>query len=169
MKHLKTYKIFESQSEITDDIKDIMIELEDKGFLIDISYWVNGAKGGFLRSDETGKQLYGSMANDGKLYIEVGVKKIEPAGNFLTKDGFNWRDAKPAFDRLRSFLEKHSQVKYKIKTILFAHEPRFSVSRKSEIQDRYQTSFDYCDSKYIEKDFTDKNTLTSVSYFFERI
>ncbi|MBU3677477.1 MAG: hypothetical protein FGM54_09925 [Chitinophagaceae bacterium] len=106
---------------------------------------------------------------DGKLYIEVGVKKIEPTGNFLTKDGFNWVDAKPTFDRLRSFLEKHSQVKYKINAMLFTHEPRFSVSRKSEILDRYQTSFDYCDSKYIEKDFTDKNTLTSASYFFERI
>jgi hypothetical protein len=156
MKWLKTYKVFESQSGITDDVNEIMLELEDKGYKIEITYWINGNRG-LLRSDELGK------------YLNVEVEKIEPSGNFITKDGFNWEDTKPYFDRLRTFLEHHSDVKYKINTMLFSHVPRFSVFSKSESTDRYQTSFDYIDVKYLEEGFTEANTLTSVSYFFERL
>jgi len=34
MKHIKHYKIFESSDDVLDDIKDICLELEDKGFTI---------------------------------------------------------------------------------------------------------------------------------------
>ena len=169
MKWIKLYEDFDDNISIEDDVKDIMIELEDGGFKLEITFWVNGARGGYLLSDEKGVQRYGPIANNGKLYLKVEVKKIEPPGNFLTKDGFNWVEAKDYFSRLRDFLEKYSQVKYKIKSMVFSHMPRFSIMREAEMHDTYQTSFDYVDTKYIEKDFTDRNTLTSVSYFFERL
>ncbi len=38
MKHLKSYKLFESRIEdLEDDVKDILLELEDEGFQIEIS------------------------------------------------------------------------------------------------------------------------------------
>ena len=169
MKWIKLYEDFDDGISIEDDVKEIMIELEDEGFKVEITFWVKGKLGGFLLSDEKGAQRYGPIANDGKLYLKVEVKKIEPTGNFLTKDGFNWVEAKDYFSRLRDFLEKYSQVKYKIKSMVFSHMPRFSIMREPDMNDGYQTSFDYVDTKYLEKDFTDRNTLTSVSYFFERL
>jgi hypothetical protein len=166
MKHIKSYKIFES---VNNDIDDIMLELKDEGFKVEQSYWVRGARGGYLRSDEWGNQFYGPIATDTKIYLSVEVKKIEPPGNFLTKDGFNWEEAKSYFDRLRSFLTEYNTDKYKIKSLTFKHVPRFSIMKEAEMCDTYQTSFDYADSKYLEKNFTDKNTLTSVSYFFEKV
>lgn len=169
MKWLKTYESFDDDISVVDDIKEIMTELEDEGFRIEITFWVNGAKGGFLASNEQGEQLYGPIANDGKLYLKVEVKKIEPPGNFLTKNGFNWIDVEPYLDRLRDFLEDYSQTKYKINTMIVNHVPRFSIIRGGEITDSYQTSFDYIDSKYIDKSFVSKNTVTSVGYLFERL
>ena len=167
MKWIKLYEDFEDDISIEREVQDIFWDLE--GFKLEITFWVNGARGGFLLSDEKGVQRYGPIANDGKLYLKVEVKKIEPPGNFLTKDGFNWIEAKPYFSRLRDFLDKYSPVRYKIKSMVFSHMPRFSIMREADIHDTYQTSFDYVDTKYLEKDFTDRNTLTSVSYFFERL
>ena len=169
MKWIKLYEDFEDDISIEREVQDIFWDLEEEGFKVEITFWVNGAKGGYLLSDEKGVQRYGPIANDGKLYLKVEVKKIEPPGNFLTKDGFNWMEAKDHFDRLRIFLQRHSSVKYKIKSMVFSHVPRFSIMKEAEMNDTYQTSFDYVDTKYIEKDFTDRNTLTSVSYFFERL
>jgi hypothetical protein len=169
MKWIKLYEDFNDNISIESDVKDLFLELEDEGFKVEITFWVKGKIGGFLLSDEKGSQLYGPIANDGKLYLKVEVKKIEPPGNFLTKDGFNWVEAKDYFSRLRNFLEKYSQVKYKIKSMVFSYVPRFSIMKEPDMNDGYQTSFDYVDTKYIEKDFTDRYTLTSVSYFFERL
>lgn len=178
MKHLKTYKIFESNDiSIEDDIKDIMIELEDEGLKVEVSFWVKGAKGGFLRSNEKGEWLYGPKPTDDRLFLKVEVRKsvdseIDRTNDYLWKsEGFDWIEVKPYFDRLREFIEKYSPVKYKINTMIFRHMPRFSTKNpfNTDESDKYQTGFDYIGSKYIEKDFTDKNTLTSVNYFFERI
>lgn len=166
MRYLKTYKLFES---VNNDIDDIMLELKDEGFIIEQSYWVRGARGGYLKSDEWGNQLYGPIATDTEIYLSVETNKIEPAGNFLTKNGFNWEEAKPYFDRLTSFLTEYSTDKYKLKSMTFKYVPRFSIMKEAEMQDTYQTSFDNADSKYLEKAFTIGYTLTSVNYFFERI
>ena len=38
MKHLKSYKLFESRIvDLEDDVRDILLELEDEGFQIEIS------------------------------------------------------------------------------------------------------------------------------------
>jgi hypothetical protein len=170
MKWIKLYEDFEDDISIERDVQDIFIELEDEGFKVEITFWVNGARGGYLISDEKGVQRYGPIANDGKLYLKVEIKRLKTTGESLFKmDGFNWIETKHYFGRLKDFLEKYSPVKYKIKSMVFSHVPRFSIMRETELVDSYQTSFDYVDSKYIEKDFTDRNTLTSVSYFFERL
>ena len=150
MKWIKLYEDFEDEISIEREVQDIFWDLE--GFKLEITFWVNGERGGYLLSDEKGVQRYGPIANDGKLYLKVEVKKIEPPGNFLTKDGFNWIEAKPYFSRLRDFLDKYSPVRYKIKSMVFSHMPRFSIMREAEMNDTYQTSFDYVDTKYIEKE-----------------
>jgi hypothetical protein len=168
MKWIKLYEDFEDSISIERDVEDIFWDLE--GFKVEISFWVNGARGGFLLSDEKGVQRYGPIANNGKLYLKVEVKKLLRTGESLFKsEGFNWIEAKPYFSRLKDFLGKYSPIKYKIKSMVFSHVPRFSIMKEAEMNDTYQTSFDYVDTKYIEKDFTDRNTLTSVSYFFERL
>ena len=168
MKYIKSYKLFES---ISSDIDEIMLELQDEGFVVEQSYWVRGARGGYLRSDEYGNQFYGPIATDSEIYLTVEVKKLNRTGTSLFKtEGFDFVEVKSYFDRLKSFLEDHSDPKYKIKNMIFTFSPRFTT-RKNDLGqiDKWDTSFGYVDSKYIEKDFTDKNTLTSVSYFFERI
>jgi hypothetical protein len=168
MKWIKLYEDFEDSISIERDVEDIFWDLE--GFKVEISFWVNGARGGFLLSDEKGVQRYGPIANNGKLYLKVEVKKLLRTGESLFKsEGFNWIEAKPYFSRLKDFLGKYSPIKYKIKSMVFSHVPRFSIMREVEMNDTYQTSFDYVDTKYMEKDFTDRNTLTSVYYFFERL
>ena len=166
MRYLKTYKLFES---VNNDIDDIMLELKDEGFIIEQSYWVRGARGGYLKSDKHGNQLYGPIATDSEIYLSVETKKIEPAGNFLTKNGFDWEEAKSYFDRLKDFLTEYSTDKYKLKNVTFKYVPRFSIIKEAEMQDSYKTSFDDIDSKYLEKNFKVRYTLTSVSYFFEII
>jgi hypothetical protein len=101
MKWIKLYENFDDNISIEKDVEDIFWDLE--GFKVEISFWVNGTRGGFLASDESGAQKYGPIADNGKLYLKVEVKKIEPPGNFLTKDGFNWIETKSYFNRLRSF------------------------------------------------------------------
>ena len=48
MKFIKRYKIFESTSDIFDDVADILSDIEDEGFLVDkkepISFFVNDIK-----------------------------------------------------------------------------------------------------------------------------
>ena len=104
MKHIKSYKLFES---INSDIDEIMLELQDEGFLVEQSYWVRGARGGYLRSDEHGNQFYGPIATDTSIYLRVEVKN-------LTRE-FALSEVIPTFDRLKDYLENFSDVKYKVK------------------------------------------------------
>lgn len=169
MKWIKLYEDFDDNISIERDVQDIFWDLEEEGFKVEITFWVNGTRGGYLLSDEKGVQRYGPIANDGKLYLKVEIKRLKTTGESLF--GFNWIETKHYFSRLKDFLEKYSPVKYKIKTMVFSiarRMPRFSIEHLP-FTHSYQTSFDYVDSKYIEKDFTDRYTLTSVSYFFERL
>ncbi len=167
MKWIKSYKLFESANS---DIDEIMLELHDDGFVVEQSYWVRGARGGYLRSDEHGNQFYGPIATDSEIYLTVEVKKLKRTGESLFKtEGFDFVEVKQCFDRLINYLTGYSTDKYKLKSVTFKYLPRFSIMKEAEMQDTYQTSFNYVDSKYIEKDFTDRYTLTSVSYFFERL
>lgn len=102
MKYLKSYKLFES---ISSDIDEIMFELQDEGFVVEQSYWVRSAVGGYLRSDEWGNQFYGPIATDSKVYLRVEVKN---PGREITLS-----EVLPYFDRLKDYLENFSSVKYK--------------------------------------------------------
>jgi len=104
MRYLKSYKLFES---ISSDIDEIMIELKDEGFLVEQSFWVRGARGGYLRSDEHGNQFYGPIATDSEIYLRVEVKNS-------TKE-FSLSEVIPTFERLKDYLENFSSVKYKSK------------------------------------------------------
>ena len=104
MKHIKSYKLFES---ISSDIDEIMIELQDEGFVVEQSYWVRGARGGYLRSDEHGNQFYGPIATDTKIYLRIEVKNS-------TKE-FTLSEVLPTFERLKDYLENFSSVKYTAK------------------------------------------------------
>lgn len=95
MKHLKSYKIFESftsgewsQSVLTDevwnDISDILLELEDDGFV-------------------TNKHLIDFKKVSNKLCEDV----IEIVVNKRTTDDFNYEEVKDAFMRLIDYLEPY--------------------------------------------------------------
>jgi hypothetical protein len=105
MRYLKSYKLFES---ISSDIDEIMVELQDEGFVVEQSYWVRGARGGYLRSDEWGNQLYGPIATDSKVYLRVEVKN--PGREFTLSEVL------PYFGRLKDYLENFSPIKYKSKS-----------------------------------------------------
>ncbi len=104
MKHIKSYKLFES---INSDIDEIMIELQDEGFVVEQSYWVRGACGGYLRSDEHGNQFYGPIATDSNVYLRVEIKN--------SNKEFTLSEVLPTFERLKDYLENFSSVKYKAK------------------------------------------------------
>lgn len=112
MNRIKTYTLFRRISDetklfesVNSDIDEIMIELQDDGFEIEQSFWVRGARGGYLRSDEWGNQFYGPIATDSKIYLRVEIKN--------TTKRFTLTDVKPTFDRLKDYLENFSSVKYK--------------------------------------------------------
>ena len=180
MRWLKSYRIFESTS-VEEDIMDELIHLRDEGFTIDFSYWVRGAIGGFLRSNEKGEQLYGPISDDGKLFFRVEVKKLktssQPSSNWYqtvnlgNNLGFDWSEVKPHFEWLVEYFKNDEKNKFKLNTIGVSWIPRFTTRshRDAEEHETYQTSFYLVDYKFSDKKFTDRNTLTSVFYFFEKI
>ena len=103
MKHIKTYKLFEStETNIREDIKDIFLELEDIGFTVNLSNSTTRFpfgldleimnKSGALRKEFSLKEILDSIItltsylNDTDYYIQdVTAKGISDMGRELEK------------------------------------------------------------------------------------
>jgi len=107
MKYLKEYKIFESDfkfdgESLMEDIKDLLIDLEDQGFEVYIEYY-------------------------GKIQIKI-CKEVKSRST--NEDLFNYRDIEYYIDRVVSFLKDYGYERYvtdekKIQTKSLTHPVTF--------------------------------------------
>jgi outer membrane protein assembly factor BamA len=92
MKYLKGYKIFDNNDyDLKDDIKDLLIDLEDQEFNVDVEHF-------------------------GKIQVNIykeekGRRHIDPLGN-STGDLFNYKDIEYYIDRLTKYLKDYGYEKY---------------------------------------------------------
>ena len=96
MKHIKSYKIFESRIEdLEDNVKDILLELEDEGFQIEISRISKDVDGDTLQRR--------TIRTD--VFLEVRISR--PWGS--TKGGIIiWREIKDVIIRLTEWYYSQS-------------------------------------------------------------
>jgi len=87
MKHIKTYKLFENvfDQSVVDECKDILLELEDKGFKTNINSYFNN-------------QQYDRIVNLKKNWITFF---------FSRKQDFDYSDIEDVVERLKSFLSEY--------------------------------------------------------------
>jgi len=107
MKHLKSYKLFESRiNDMEDEIKDILIELEDNGLQIEM--------------DRTRKDVEGSSKGYTDTFIEVRIMRPyespdrvipgvpQPPGGKYPGNLFFWYEVKDAIIRLNDWYYEYS-------------------------------------------------------------
>ena len=105
MRHLKTYKLFESNiDDFEDNVRDILLELEDAGFQIEI--------------DRTRKDIEGKKNSD--IIVEVRIMRPwgspqrvipgapEPPGGTYPGNIFLWKEVKDAIVRLNEWYYEYS-------------------------------------------------------------
>ena len=109
MKYLKHYKIFENK-EILDYIKDILIELEDAGYYVNIK-----------RPDVISKE--------GKDWIMITIEK-HPTSNLNHRRGFYINnDFKHPLEHLKNYIEEFGYaIKYIIDDGIRVDETYFTIS-----------------------------------------
>ena len=107
MKHLKSYKLFESRiNDMEDEIKDILIELEDNGLQIEM--------------DRTRKDVEGSSKGYTDTFIEVRIMRPyespdrvipgvpQPPGGKYPGNLFFWYEVKDAIIRINDWYYEYS-------------------------------------------------------------
>lgn len=105
MRHLKTYKLFESNiDDFEDNVRDILLELEDERFQIEI--------------DRTRKDIEGKKNSD--IIVEVRIMRPwgspqrvipgapEPPGGTYPGNIFLWKEVKDAIVRLNEWYYEYS-------------------------------------------------------------
>ena len=109
MKHLKSYKLFESHiDDFEDNIKDILIELEDIGLEVEV--------------DRSRKDVEGKKHSD--VFLEVRIMRPwgapqrtipgapEPPGGTYPGNIFLWKEVKDAIIRLNEWYYEYSGNEY---------------------------------------------------------
>lgn len=99
MKHLKTYRLFESLNINEDELKDIMVDIEDDGFEVDYYHHPNGYNTFFIKivlPSRTGKTITGPYTGETK----------------VVADNYSWSEIKDNVNRLTSYIDSLG-LKYK--------------------------------------------------------
>lgn len=158
MKHLKTYKVFESIDRQT--IKDIFLDLEDIGFLIET---LDKFKIGKSKSD-VGLSTYGQFYHK-DLNSELNLKnkfKKDFICVKITKHWpnikFEWNEVEDYIKRLIDFLENTSETAYKFYQINIYKYNKSGTFPLKELTDIF------CDN--ISKEFQE---IEGVEVYFEKI
>lgn len=132
MKHLKTYKLFESIERQT--IKDIFLELEDIGFSVEI---VDMFKIGKSESDP-GLSSYGQFYRK-DLNLDLNLKnkfKKDFICVKITKNSFEWDEVEDYIKRLIDFLENNSET-YRYYQINFSNFYQSGSYPTSDLTDKF--------------------------------
>jgi hypothetical protein len=153
MKHLKTYKLFESTD--LDTIKDILLELEDIGFSIEI---LDMVKIGKSKSDPQ-LSTYGRFyTKDNILFNTSGTYKKYFICIKIIKNVFEWDEVEDCIKRLVDFLESHSETTYRYCQINFSNTISTCTYPNTELTDNFRD--------YIRNNF---KKLKEVEIYFEII
>lgn len=92
MKHLKEYKLFESVSDIEDDVTDILSDIEDEGFSVDkiAKRWPFDKGSEVMKIFIEKSYLTQNGYRDTKPYIvnETMLNAIQHLSSYLSKNGY---------------------------------------------------------------------------------
>ncbi len=112
MKHLKSYKLFESRIEdLEDDVKDILLELEDEGFQIEISRISKDVEidtEGYFCHNRTDVFLEVRVMRPWGSSDRVIPNSPTPPGGTYPGNIFIWREVKDAIIRLTEWYYSQS-------------------------------------------------------------
>ncbi len=112
MKHLKSYKLFESRIEdLEDDVKDILLELEDEGFQIEISRISKDVEidtEGYFCHNRTDVFLEVRVMRPWGSSDRVIPNSPTPPGGTYPGNIFIWREVKDAIIRLTEWYYSES-------------------------------------------------------------
>ena len=104
MRHIKTYKVFESNKIDIEDIKDILMELEDQGFETKVQK-------DNLKDHKNGKpDYYDGVRND----ISVIIERPYSNPPFLDRSYFNTKGVEEYVDRILEYIKQIGGVKANI-------------------------------------------------------
>ena len=122
MRYLKTYKIFEgvNQDEILDDIKDILLELEDAGYFILVN-WTPLTLTGYSKQKE----------------IFIQINKVNKPQ--FVKDETELEALSSSLDRLKTYLMSSN---YEIKNFFFDNSSYNLLTHKIESGKSFRWIFD---------------------------
>ena len=147
MKYLKKYQIFESIDK--DTIKEILLELEDNGFSIEISDKFKIGE----------NELDPSLSSYGNFYNEKRVGKISK--DFICikirKNKFEWDEVEYYIKNLIDFLENYSEITYKYYAISL-----YTYHKGGKYMEKLTDAF----CNYISRHF---NPMEQLEIYFERI